>query len=94
MSSVGVFGASGPGLAVHRDPTGGRAKKTAALLTPRSPWDRTRTATCAHTSRERKLQIARASIAAIQMTAQITYAAGGGWAAKNGFAATAGPSCC
>ena len=47
----------------------------------------------AQISRERKLQIARARIAAIQATAQITYAAGGGSAAKNGFAATAGPSC-
>src|SRR6266550_1762768 len=47
----------------------------------------------AQISRERKLQIARASIAAIQATAQITYAAGGGSAEKNGFAATAGPSC-
>src|SRR5207253_6365235 len=48
----------------------------------------------AQTSRERKLQIASASIAAIHATAQITYAAGGGSAAKNGFAATAGPTCC
>src|SRR2546427_3485085 len=100
-SSVGVFGASGPWLAVHRDPTRGRAKKTPALRRPEAryavrgpcPWDRTRTATCAQTSRERKLQIARARIAAIQAMAQTTYAAGGGAAAKKGFAATAGPSC-
>src|SRR5437867_3486612 len=41
LSSVGVFGASGPWRTIHRDPTRGRAKKTPALLTARSR-DRTR----------------------------------------------------
>ncbi len=37
LSSVGVFGASGPGRAVHRDPTRGRAKKTPTLLAACAP---------------------------------------------------------
>src|SRR5439155_12740438 len=56
--------------------------------------NRTRTVLAAQTSRERKLQIASASITPIQAIAQTTYAAGGGSAAKNGLAATAGPTCC
>src|SRR5207244_12675806 len=48
----------------------------------------------AQISRERKLQMARISIAAIHAAAQAMYAAGGGSAAKKGFAATAGPAAC
>ena len=37
-SSVGLFRASGPWVAVHRDPTGGRARKSPALLGFRRPF--------------------------------------------------------